>query len=80
MPIELTLKFAIVDAAREHLHATPFRGFRLRLHDGKMLRVKTPDDLTVTKGGWVIFDDRRTQRILNPAMIASVDAPSAAVR
>jgi hypothetical protein len=80
MPLELTLKFAIVDAAREHLHATPFKGFRLKLHDRKSLRVKTPDDLTVTKGGWIIYDDGKTQRILNPAMVASVDVPSSAVR
>jgi hypothetical protein len=79
MPVESPLKFAPVDAAREHLHATPFKGFRLRLHDGKGLRVKTPDDLTVTKGGWIIYDGK-TQRILNPAMIASVDAPSPATR
>lgn len=80
MPIELTLKFAMVEAACEHLHATPFRGFRLSLHDEKSLRVKMPDDLAVTSGGGVIFDDGRTQRILNPAMIVSVDAASSAQR
>lgn len=80
MPIELTLKFAIVDAACEYLHAQPFKGFRLKLHDGKTLRVKTPDDLAVTRGGWIIYDDGKTQRILNPAMVASVDVPSSALR
>jgi hypothetical protein len=80
MATELTLKVAIVDAAREYLHAQLFKAFRLKLRDGKTLRVKTPDDLTVTRGGWIIYDDGKTQRILNPAMVASVDVPSSALR
>ena len=80
MAIELTLKFAIVDAAPEYLHSQRFKAFRLKLHDGKTLRVKTPDDLAVTRGGWIIYDDGKTQRILNPAMVASVDVPFSAIR
>jgi hypothetical protein len=78
MAVEFNLKFTIVEAARESLHATPFRAFKLALHDGTTLRVRTPDDLTVTKGGWIIYDDGKLQRILNPAMITSVDRPSSA--
>ena len=80
MALELTFKFAFVDPARENLHAQPFKAFRLRLHDGKTLRVKAPDDLTVTRGGWIIYDDGTAQRILNPAMVAPVDVPSSALR
>ena len=70
---EFTLKFGILEAAREALHAAPFRPFRLRLHDGKMLRVGSPDVFWVSKGGWVIYDDVRTQRILNPTMVAAIE-------
>jgi hypothetical protein len=78
MAVSFNLKFVIVDAAREALHAIPFRAFKLVLHDGHALRVRNPDDLTVTKGGWIIYDDGKLQRILNPAMITSVDLPSSA--
>jgi len=77
MAVEFNLKFAVVDAARELLHAAPFKAFTLRLHDGKTLRVRNPDELSVTKsGGWIVFDDGKIQRILNPAMITSVDQAS----
>jgi hypothetical protein len=73
MPVEFTLKFAIVEAARERLHEAPFRPFVVKLHDGGKLRITHPDLLTVTKGGRVIFDDGRVFRILNPALIASIE-------
>ena len=73
MAIELTLKFGIVEAARERLQEASFRPFILKLHDGEKIRITNPDLLSVTKGGRIIFDDGRVFRILNPALIASIE-------
>ena len=76
MAVEFHLKFAVVDAARDLLHGSPFLPFRLRLHDGSVLEVTNPDMLSVTKAGVVIFDDGQLTRTLNPALISSVDRPT----
>ena len=77
MAIEFNLKFAVVDAARELLHRSPFLPFRLRLHDGAVIEINNPDVISVTKSGEVVVDDGETVRTLNPALIASVDRRSA---
>ena len=71
--MKFALKFPFVDEIRELLHAAPFQPFALRLHDGKTLRVTNPDFLSVTMSGWVIWDDGRGYRHLNPTLIASID-------
>ena len=77
MAIEFHLKFAVVDTARDLLHNSPFMPFRLRLHDGSVVEVSNPDMLSVTKAGVITFDDGRMTRTLNPALVASVDRPTA---
>ncbi len=73
---EFTLKFGILEATREALHSAPFKPFRLRLHDGTLLRVSNPDLLWVSKGGTIVFDDAKMLRILNPAMITAIEQKS----
>jgi hypothetical protein len=73
---EFTLKFGILEAAREALHAAPFKAFKLRLHDGTRLSVNNSDVLWVSKGGTIVFDDAKTLRILNPAMVTSIEQKS----
>lgn len=75
--MKLGLKFDIVEALREALHADLFSLFRLRLHSGEVLRIANPDVLTVTLSGRVIYDAGQGVRMLNPALIASVDYPRA---
>lgn len=70
------MKFDIVEAIREALHAELFSPFRLRLHSGEQLRISNPDVLTVTLSGRVIYDEGRGVRMLNPVLIASVDFPN----
>ena len=73
---EFTLKFGILEAAREALHAAPFKPFKLRLHDGSLLKVGNPDVLWVSKGGTIVYDDAKTLRILNPAMVTAIEQKS----
>ena len=68
------LKFPFVDDIREVLHHAPFEPFALRLHSGEVLKVTNPDFLSVTLSGRVLWDDGRAFRMLNPTLIASVEA------
>jgi hypothetical protein len=76
MAVEFHLKFAVVDAARDLLHRAPFVPFRLRLHDGVILKIENPDMLSVSKARVMIFDDGHELRTLNPALISSIDRTS----
>ena len=78
--MKFSLKFPFVEQLRELLHAAPFSPFTIRLHDGKHLRVTNPDYLSVTMSGWVIWDDGRGYRHLNPTLIASIDELRSAKR
>jgi hypothetical protein len=75
--MKFDLKFSIVEALRDRLHGAPFRPFVVVLHDGQKLKVNNPDVLTVTLGHWVIYDDGRRTRIINPALISTVEFRSA---
>ena len=77
MAIEFHLKFAVVDATRELLHRSPFLPFQIRLLDGSIVEIANPDVLSVTKSGAITFDDGQMTRTYNPALIVSVDRPSA---
>lgn len=76
--MKLTLKFDIVEALRDNLHAAPFRPFRIRLHTGERLPVGNPDVLSVTQSNYIIYDAGKGMRILNSTLIASVDFPAQA--
>ena len=77
--MKLELKSGIRDRMRDQLHAAPFQPFVVVLHSGERLRVKNPDVLTVTLSGWVIYDDGAKARMLNPALVAEIEAKSAKV-
>ena len=72
--MKVDLKFSIIDMMRDRLHAAPFQPFVVVLHSGERLRVKNPDVLTVTLSGWVIYDDGTKARMLNPTLVAEVEA------
>ena len=73
--MKFSLKFDIVEALRDNLHAAPFRPFKVRLHSGELLRVLNPDVLSITQSNYIIYDAGKGMRILNPTLIASVDFP-----
>lgn len=73
--MKFTLRFDIVEGAREALHRAPFSPFNLRLHSGEILKVSNPDFFTVTVSGWLIYDAGKGARMLNPALVASIDHP-----
>jgi hypothetical protein len=74
--MKLALKFDIVEALRDNLHATPFRRFIIRLHSGEKLPVSNPDILTITQSNYIVYDAGKGMRILNSTLIASVDFPA----
>lgn len=74
--MKFNLRFDIVEAAREALHRSPFEPFGVRLHSGEVLKVGNPDYFTVTYSGRLIYDAGKGLRMLNPALIASIDYPS----
>ena len=78
--MKFNLRFDIIDAARESLHRSPFEPFHIRLHSGEVLKVTNPDFFTVTFSGRLIYDAGKGLRMLNPALIASVDYPAPASR
>ncbi len=71
--VKFDLKFDIIEALRETLHTVPSHPFIVRLHSGEKLSVKYSDFLTVTRSNPIIFDAGKGMRILNPALISSVD-------
>jgi hypothetical protein len=75
--MKFDLKFDIIEALRETLHTVPFLPFLVRLHSGEKLRVQHSDFLTVTRSNRIIYDAGKGMRILNPALISSVDVPTA---
>ena len=74
--MKFDLKFDIIEALRETLHTVPFSPFVVRLHTGAKLSVRHSDFLTVTRSNRIIFDAGKGMRILNPALISSVDVPN----
>jgi hypothetical protein len=74
--VKFDLKFDIIEALRETLQTVPFRPFFVRLHSGEKLKVRHSDFLTVTRSNRIIFDAGKGMRILNPALISSVDLPN----
>ena len=76
--MKFDLKFSIIDMMRDCLHAAPFQPFIVVLHSGERLRIKNPDVLSVTLSGWVIYDDGRKARMLNPALVAEVETKTKA--
>ena len=70
--MKFDLKFSIIEMLRDRLRAAPFRPFALVLHSGERLRARKPDVLSVTRSGWVIFDDGAKTRMLNPAQVAKI--------
>ncbi|MBI4623048.1 MAG: hypothetical protein HY736_07500 [Verrucomicrobia bacterium] len=72
--MKLALKFDIVEALRDNLHASPFRRFVVRLHSGEKLTVPNPDVLTVTQSNYIVYDAGKGMRILNATLIASIDS------
>lgn len=74
--MKFALKFDIVEALRDNLHATPFRRFVVRLHSGERLPVLNPDVLTVTQSNYIVHDAGKGMRILNATLIASIDFPA----
>ncbi|MSU49921.1 MAG: hypothetical protein EXS37_12690 [Opitutus sp.] len=77
MAAEFHLKFAVVDVARDLVRKSPFQPFRLKLHDGTIIEISNPDVISVTNAGVITFDDGHIVRVLNPALITSVDRASA---
>ncbi len=75
--MKFDLRFDIIEAAREALHRVPFEKFAIRLHSGEALKISNPDFFTVTFSGRLIYDAGKGLRMLNPALIASVDYPPA---
>ena len=73
--MKLALKFDIVEALRDNLHASPFRRFVVRLHSGEKFTVPNPDVLTVTQSNYIVYDAGKGMRILNATLIASIDFP-----
>jgi len=73
---QFTLTSGMLEAAREALHSAPFKPFKLRLREGTLLRVGDPDVLWVSKGGTIVYDDAKTLRILNPAMVTAIEQKS----
>ena len=43
----------------ERIRAKPFRPFRLRLRDGRVLNVRESDDLWAGLSGWLVYDSGR---------------------
>lgn len=76
--MKFDLRFGIIESAREALHRVPFRPFNLRLHSGEILKITNPDFFTVTFSGELIYDAGKGLRMLNPALIASIDYPPGA--
>ena len=76
--MKFDLRFDIVEAARHALHKAPFEPFNVRLHSGEILKIKNPDYFTVTFSGRLIYDAGKGVRMLNPALIASIDYPPGA--
>ncbi len=74
--MKFDLKFDTVEVLRETVHAAPFLPFYIRLHSGEKLRMQHPDFLTVTRSNRIIFDAGKGMRILNPALISSVNVPN----
>ena len=74
--MKFALKFDIVEALRDNLHASPFRRFVVRLHSGEKLPVNNPDVLTVTQSNYIVYDAGKGMRVLNATLIASIDFPS----
>lgn len=73
---QFRMKFDIIEALRETLHTVPFLPFFVRLHSGEKLRVLHSDFLCVTRSNRIIYDSGKGMRILNPALISSVDVPT----
>jgi len=69
-----------VSAIRDTMHAQPFRPFRLRLADGRMLLVRHPDFIAVAPEGRrvVVFNEPDgAMSILEPLLIVSVETDPA---
>jgi hypothetical protein len=74
--MKFALKFDIVEALRDNLHASPFRRFVVRLHSGEKLLIGNPDVLTITQSNYIVYDAGKGMRVLNPTLIASIDFPA----